>query len=97
MLKSVRTGVAVAFLFTSLATAGGLILNPRFVDHFTMGVVLLWILPLLGGAAAGLCRLELAEQFRLDRNHADPPRVIRRSSGLGRGGSQGRRSRKPSK
>ena len=47
MLKSVRTGIAVAFLFTSLAAAGGLILNifqPQMLE-FTMnrstGIIIL--------------------------------------------------------
>lgn len=54
MLKSARAGIAIAFLFASLASAGSLILNPRFVDNFAMGVVLWWIAPVLGGLALAL-------------------------------------------
>ncbi len=54
MLKSARTGICVAFLFTSLAAAGGLILNPRFVDHLPLGIVFLWVLPIVGGLVLGL-------------------------------------------
>ncbi|GJM44212.1 MAG: hypothetical protein DHS20C21_10540 [Gemmatimonadota bacterium] len=54
MLKSVRTGIAVSLLLTSLAAAGGLILNPRFVDDLGMGAVLLWLLPVVVGALAGI-------------------------------------------
>lgn len=53
MLKSVRAGIAAAFLFTSLVSAGALLLNPRFVDHFGRGVAVFWVLPVLAGAAFG--------------------------------------------
>jgi Type I phosphodiesterase / nucleotide pyrophosphatase len=53
LLKSVRAGIAVALLFTSFGTAAGLLLNPRFIDHFELGAILLWVVPVLGGAAAG--------------------------------------------
>jgi arylsulfatase A-like enzyme len=49
MMKSARTGIAVALFLTSLTSAGMLLLNPRFVDDLSMGVFLL----LAGPVAAG--------------------------------------------
>jgi len=54
MLKLVRTGIAFALFFTSLGAAASLILNPRFVDSLSFGLILYLGLPILGGAAAGI-------------------------------------------
>ena len=54
MTKHVRTGIAFAFFLTSLGSAATLILNPRFVDHLTVGTVLFLVLPVVGGAFVGI-------------------------------------------
>ncbi len=54
MLKLIRSGIAISLLFVSIAAAGGLILNPRFVDTVETGLLLYLVIPILGGAVAGL-------------------------------------------
>ncbi len=54
MLKSVRTGIAVALFFTSLTAAGTLLLNPRFIDDLSMGILLFGLFPILGGLVLGI-------------------------------------------
>jgi len=76
LLKSVRTGIAAAFLFTSIAAGAGLVLNPRFVNHFGLGALLLWALPLVGGAIGGLLvGLVLGRLARLGSSEA-PVRAL---------------------
>lgn len=54
MLKSARTGLAVALFLTSLTAAGTLLLNPRFVDDLSAGLLIFLVLPIVGGLGLGV-------------------------------------------
>jgi len=53
MTQHVRTGMALSLVFASLASAACLILNPRFVDTLSVGLLVFLVLPLVVGAALG--------------------------------------------
>ncbi|MGH2571735.1 MAG: alkaline phosphatase family protein [bacterium] len=53
MTTHVRTGMALALVFASVASAACLFLNPRFVDSFWLGLSLFVAIPLVAGAALG--------------------------------------------
>jgi hypothetical protein len=77
MTPHVRTGMALALAFASLAAAACLFLNPRFVDSFWLGLCLFLILPtafgaLLGPVAGGI----LARIARVGSTEA-PGRALR--------------------
>ncbi len=54
MAKHVRTGIAAALVFASIAAAATLLLNPRFVNDLTLGIVFFLGVPLVAGALGGL-------------------------------------------
>jgi hypothetical protein len=76
MQKSMRTGIAVAFLFTSLGAGAGMILNPRFVDHFALGAAFLWILPLVGGLLLGAALGKPLLRLASIGSNEDPVRAL---------------------
>jgi hypothetical protein len=49
----VRTGMALALVFSSVCAAACLLLNPRFIDALPIGILLFLVLPLAVGAVLG--------------------------------------------
>lgn len=54
MAHHIRAGIAAAFIFSSLASATVLLLNPRFVGHLPLGVLVFLAIPLVAGTVGGI-------------------------------------------
>src|SRR5262245_40361925 len=76
MLKSARTGIAVALFLTSLAAAGTLLLNPRFFDDLSAGVLLFVLLPIVGGFGLGVVLGRPLQRLAEAGSNEDPIRAL---------------------
>jgi hypothetical protein len=76
MLKSARTGIAVALFLTSLSAAGTLLLNPRFVDQSSTGAALFLLVPVVVGLLLGLPVGRLVRRLAEIGSNEDPGRAF---------------------
>jgi hypothetical protein len=77
MAKHLRTGMAAAFLFASIAAAATLLLNPRFVGDFALGMLVFLGIPIVGGSVFGVLIGRTLDRLAHLGSSEDPSRAYR--------------------